>query len=241
MTVAFCLAISSMNEFAALLSASMRFVVSPLPMGSLIDPEASSTSTMSSGVVAVSDRFDVDDSAVSAVTKSAPFALDTVTSFLLIVSFDTVLSVQMRPTLDVSFSTSPCQSQMVEGSVTAVLLPLYVVADEPSANAAPPNSGDNASTSTAANAALKRFVDFMSSPPSTASRPSISPCACICARSGFSGTLTSSWARSFPHGSPHAIAPADVGISPPIIERAHSPKPRIAPAAQPASSRYASW
>ena len=91
---------------------------------------------------------------------------------------------------------------MVEGSVTAVLLPLYVVADEPSANAAPPNSGDNASTSTAANAALKRFVDFMSSPPSTASRPSVSPRACICARSGFFGTLTSSWARSFPHGSP---------------------------------------
>ena len=207
LTVAFCLAISSMNEFAALLSASIRFVVSPSPIGSFIDPEASSTNTMSSGVVAVSDRFEVDDSAVSAVRKSAPFSLDMVTPFLLISPSDTVLSVQIRPTLDVSFSISPCQSQMVEGSVTAVLFPPYVVADESSANAAPPNSGDNASTSTAANAALKRFVDFMSSPPSTASRPSISPCACICARSGFSGTLTSSWARSFPHGPPHAMAP----------------------------------
>lgn len=162
---------------------------------------------MSSGVVAVSDRFEVDDSAVSAVRKSAPFSLDTVTPFLLISLSDTVLSVQMRPTLDVSFSISPCQSQMVEGSVTAVLLPLYVVADESSANAAPPNSGDNASTSTAANVALKRFVDFISSPPSTASRPSISLCACICARSGFSGTLTSSWARSFPHGPPMPSRP----------------------------------
>ena len=191
-----------MNEFAAFLSASMRFVLSPPPIELSIDPEASSTSTMSSGVVAVSDRLEVDDSAVSAVRKSAPFALSTVTPFLLISLSDTVLSVQMRPTLDVSLLISPDQSQMVEGSVTTVLFPPYVTADEPSANAAPPNSGDNTSTSTAANAALKRFVDFMSSPPSTASRPSISPCACICARSGFSGTLTSSWARSFPHGSP---------------------------------------
>ena len=159
----------------------MRFASSPSPIGSSIDPEASSTNTISSGVVAVSERFEVDDNAVSAVRKSAPFSLDTVMPFLLISLSDTVLSVQIRPTLDVSFSTSPCQSQMVEGSVTAVLLPLYVVADESSANAAPPNSGDNASTSTAANAALKRFVDFMSSPPSTASRPSLSPRACICA------------------------------------------------------------
>ena len=84
-----------------------------------------------------------------------------VTPFLLISPSDTVLSVQIRPTLDVSLLISPDQSQMVERSVTAVLFPLYVAADEPSANAAPPNSGDNASTSTAANAALKRFVDFM--------------------------------------------------------------------------------
>ena len=150
-----------MNEFAALLSAAMRFVSSPPPMASSIDPETSSTSTMSSGVVAVSDRLEVDDDAVSAVRKSAPFSLDMVTPFLLISPSDTVLSVQIRPTLDVSLLISPDQSQMVEGSVTAVLFPPYVAADEPSANAAPPNSGDNASTSTAANAALKRFVDFM--------------------------------------------------------------------------------
>ena len=185
----------------------MRFVSSPPPMASSIDPEASSTSTMSSGVVAVSDRLEVDDNAVSAVRKSAPFSFDMVTPFLLISPSDTVLSVQIRPTLDVSLLISPDQSQMVEGSVTAVLFPPYVTADESSANAAPPNSGDNASTSTAANAALKRFVDFMPSPPSTASRLSVSPCACICARSGFSGTLTYSWARSFPHGPPMPSRP----------------------------------
>lgn len=90
-----------------------------------IDPDASSTRTISSGVVAVSDRLEVDDNAVSAVRKSAPFSFDMVTPFLLISPSDTVLSVQIRPTLDVSLLISPDQSQMVEGSrdgglVTAV-------------------------------------------------------------------------------------------------------------------------
>ena len=72
----------------------MRFVVITAAMALSIDPDASSTNTMSSGVVAVSERFEVDDNAVSAVRKSAPFSLDTVMPFLLISLSDTVLSVR---------------------------------------------------------------------------------------------------------------------------------------------------
>ena len=99
----FCFAISSMNEFAAALSASILFVLSPLPMRSSIEPEASSTSTISSGCATVDFKFDVDESAENAVRKSASGL------FLIVIvpsapvssmpSVDTVLSVQMRPTL----------------------------------------------------------------------------------------------------------------------------------------------
>ena len=149
----------------------------------------------------------------------------------------TVLSVQMRPTFSVEFSRPQSRHALaVLPSATAVASPAesvagtsapctpapdsppcpevvpLLVAFSPAPNASAPANGDSATTSSIANAALKRFVDFMSSPPSTASRPSISPCACICARSGFSGALTSSWARSFPHGPPMPSRPPMIDI-----------------------------
>lgn len=85
----FCLAMVSVKLFAAFFSASIRSVLSPLPIGSFIEPEASSTITMSSGVVTVTVELDVEDIAESVVKKSD-------SSFSPVAS--TVLSVQIRPT-----------------------------------------------------------------------------------------------------------------------------------------------
>ena len=113
-----------MKEFAASFRASMRLVESVRPMASSIEPEASSTSTMSSGVVAVSCRFDVDEMALKAVRKSespllmtfSPPAPERTMS-----SSETVLSTQMRPTFWVLLSR-PQSSHVVavEGSATVV-------------------------------------------------------------------------------------------------------------------------
>ena len=77
MTLAFCLAISSTNRPAALFSAA-SFVVEP--MLSVMDEDMSSTSTMSSGVVSVLLRLEVEESAVSDVRKSAPLFFVTLVS-----------------------------------------------------------------------------------------------------------------------------------------------------------------
>lgn len=67
----------------------MRLVLSVSPIALSIEPEASSTITMSSGVVTVTVELDVEDIAESVVRKSdssfSPAAM-------------TVLSVQIRPT-----------------------------------------------------------------------------------------------------------------------------------------------
>ena len=72
-------------------------------MGSSIEPEASSTSTISSGCATVDFKFDVDENAENAVRKSASelFSIVIVPSAPVraMPSVDTVLSVQMRPTL----------------------------------------------------------------------------------------------------------------------------------------------
>lgn len=87
--LSFCLAMVSIKLLAALLSASIRLVRSPPPIGSSIEPEASSTITMSSGVVTVTVELDVEDIAESVVRKSD-------SSFSSVAL--TVLSVQIRPT-----------------------------------------------------------------------------------------------------------------------------------------------
>ena len=87
--LSFCLAMVSIKLLAALLSASIRLVRSPPPIGSSIEPEASSTITISSGVVTVTVELDVEDIAESVVKKSD-------SSFSPVAS--TVLSVQIRPT-----------------------------------------------------------------------------------------------------------------------------------------------
>lgn len=86
--LSFCFAMVSIKLFAALFSASIRLVRSPPPIGSSIEPDASSTITMSSGVVTVTVELDVEDMAESVVRKSD-------SSFSSVAS--TVLSVQIRP------------------------------------------------------------------------------------------------------------------------------------------------
>ena len=87
-------------------------------MESSIDPDASSTSTMSSGVVDVDAMFDVEESTESAVMKSES-PLETVALMapeMSISLVDTVLSVQIRPIFWVVFSTTPDQSPIVDAS-----------------------------------------------------------------------------------------------------------------------------
>ena len=78
---------ASIKVLAAVFSASMRFVLSPVPIGSSIEPEASSTITMSSGLpeIVVSDVEEMADSVVRKSESPLSTAL-------------TVLSVQIRPT-----------------------------------------------------------------------------------------------------------------------------------------------
>ncbi len=82
-----------------------------------MDDDISSTSAMSSGVVAVLDRLDVEDKAVSAVKKSAFSAFLMVMPSFSISSVETVLSVHMRPTFDVLSLMRFPQSQIVDGSL----------------------------------------------------------------------------------------------------------------------------
>ena len=115
----FCSAIVVTKSFAALFSASMRFV--PSFMGSSIDPEASSTSTMSSGVVEEDATFEVDESAERAVMNAESPRLMTLPLLVVIVSVDTVLSVHIRPmfaVLGVSPPRITAQSSMEDGSAT---------------------------------------------------------------------------------------------------------------------------
>ena len=128
----FCLAIVVTKSFAASFNASMRFVLSLRFMGSSIDPEASSTSTMSSGVVDVDFTFEVDESAERAVmnAESSP-RLMTLPLLVVIVSVDTVLSVHIRPmfaVLGVSPPRIAAQSSMEDGSATEAAPPHGMVA-----------------------------------------------------------------------------------------------------------------
>ena len=105
----------------------MRFV--PSLMESSIEPEASSTNTMSSGVVDVDATFEVPERAESTVTNAELSHLTTSPSLVVTESADTVLSVHIRPILEVlaprpldpSTPTRVAQSFMVEGSTDAVL------------------------------------------------------------------------------------------------------------------------
>ena len=93
-------AVLSIKALTAVFSASMRFVRSPFPMGSSILPEASSTSTTSSGFVSVVVVDAWEDSADSATRKSAPLSVGTAMGswpFRSICSSSTVLSAQIRP------------------------------------------------------------------------------------------------------------------------------------------------
>lgn len=83
----FCSAMVSIKLFAADLSALMR-VVDLSPISSLIEPEASSTRTISSGLVTSDVVSEVEEIVESVVTKS-----DYSSS-----AGSTVLSVQIRPT-----------------------------------------------------------------------------------------------------------------------------------------------
>ena len=100
----FFFAVLSIKSPTAVFSASMRFVPSFCPMGSSILPEASSTSTTSSGFVSVVVVDAWEDSADSATRKSAPFPLGTAMGALsarspvkVILFSSTVLSAQIRP------------------------------------------------------------------------------------------------------------------------------------------------
>lgn len=84
----FCSAMVSIKELAAALSASMRLVESLSPMSLSIDPEASSTITISSGLVTSDVVSEVEDIVESVVTKSDFSSC----------AGSTVLSVQIRPT-----------------------------------------------------------------------------------------------------------------------------------------------
>ena len=91
----FCSAILFTKSFAALFNASMRFV--PSSMEPSIEPEASSTNTISSGVVEEDFTFEVDESAERAVMNAESPRLMTLPLLVVIVSVDTVLSVHIRP------------------------------------------------------------------------------------------------------------------------------------------------
>ena len=150
----FCAAILLTKSFAAFFNASMRFVLSLLPMGSSIEPEASSTSTISSGVVEVEATFEVDESAESAVMNAElPRFICCPLLTVIVSSADTVLSVQIRPILDVSLPTTACQSLIVDGSVTEER-PF----PPPSAKAKPPPKHTRASAKAIASNGRIRFI-----------------------------------------------------------------------------------
>ena len=96
----FFFAVLSIKALTASLSALMRFVLSRSPMAQFILPEASSTSTTSSGFASVVVVDAWEDSADSATRKSAPSSLGTLMvswSFRAIWFPSTVLSAQIRP------------------------------------------------------------------------------------------------------------------------------------------------
>lgn len=136
----------------------MRLVLSVRPIGSSMEPEASSTSTMSSGSVAVSRRLDVEEIALKAVRKSESLFLEMILSppapVSTMSSAETVLSVQMRPTFWVLFSRPQLR---------------HVDAEEGSANVVAPTVaaravvGANARSTTNNNKSLRRFMVTSSS------------------------------------------------------------------------------
>ena len=91
-------AVLSIKVLTAVFSAVMRFVLSPFPMEPSILPEASSTSTTSSGFVSVVVVDAWEDSADSATRKSAPWGTSMGSwPFRSIWFSSTVLSAQIRP------------------------------------------------------------------------------------------------------------------------------------------------
>lgn len=155
----FCLAMVSIKLFAAPFSASIRLVRSPPPIGSSIEPEASNTITMSSGVVTVTVELDVEDIAESVVTKSdalfSPVSL-------------TVLSVQIRPTFWVVTLLPPwpaaqiSQRPLVSGSMTfpAISGPSIPVLDLALASGSMANAAAG-NTSTTASITAKRPLVYL--------------------------------------------------------------------------------
>ena len=145
--------------FAALFSASIRLVESPPPIGSSIEPEASSTIAMSSGVVTVTVELDVEDIAESVVKKSdssfSPVAL-------------TVLSVQIRPTFWVVTLLPPwpaaqiSQRPLVSGSTTfpVIVGPSIPVLDLALASGSMANAAAG-NTSTTASITAKRPLVYL--------------------------------------------------------------------------------
>ena len=95
-------------------------------MESSIEPEASNTNTMSSGVVEEDFTFEVDESAERAVMNAESPRLMTLPLLVVIVSVDTVLSVHIRPmfaVLGVSPPRIAAQSLMEDGSATEAAPP----------------------------------------------------------------------------------------------------------------------
>ena len=110
----------------AFLNASILFVGSPFPIESVILPEASSTSTTSSARVVVLLLARPDDMADKATRKSEPSDLVTDSFWSangpftkLIVSVATVLSAQIRPTVEVLKPWVSYQMPEVFGSLMA--------------------------------------------------------------------------------------------------------------------------
>ena len=166
----FCLAIVSMKSPAAPLSAVMRLVLSWPPIGSSIDPEASSTSTMSRGLTSVVVVSEVDDMTESVVRKSDFSSSAT----------RTVLSVQIRPTLCVEMCDSlppPAaqwrQRSRVSGSTFAVACtpPPSLAGEAFESGMAPIASVGRASSKTSAIVANPLIFLLIASPLSFARRP----------------------------------------------------------------------
>ena len=135
----------------------MRLVLSVRPIGSFMEPEASNTNTMSSGVVAVSRRLDVEEIALKAVRKSESLFLEMVLSPPAPVSTmspaETVLSVQMRPTFWVLFSRPQLRHVDAEEGSANVVAPTVAARAVVGANA----------RSTTNNKSLRRFMATSSS------------------------------------------------------------------------------
>ena len=151
---AFSSAILSIKLLAAVFSASIRLVRSLELIGSFIEPEASSTSTMSSGLGTVVVVLDVEDIAESVVTKSDSSPAST------------VLSVQIRPTFCVVILPLPSEpaAQYVQLSVvsgsTVTVGPSIPVLDLALASGSMANAAAG-NTSTTASITAKRPLVYL--------------------------------------------------------------------------------